>query len=99
MAHDRANDLRALKGFIEQKLSNGAAELAVDDVLFAWELENQTDEECEASLEGIRDGLTDVDAGRTKPFKLFDRAFRSKHGLPFTHELPHRAITAVRGWH
>lgn len=33
-------------------------------------------------LEAIRQGLADVDAGRTRPIKDFDREFRAKRGLP-----------------
>jgi hypothetical protein len=33
MATERANDLRAFKGFIEEKLLNGGADLTLDEVL------------------------------------------------------------------
>jgi hypothetical protein len=82
MATDRANDLRAFKGFIEEKLSNGVADLTLDEALVHWELENQTDEEREDTLRAICQGLSDVEAGRTRPFEEFDREFRAKHGLP-----------------
>jgi hypothetical protein len=82
MATDRANDLRAFKGFIEEKLSNGGADLTLDEALVHWEIENQTDEEREDTLRAIGQGLSDVEAGRTRPFEEFDREFRSKHGLP-----------------
>jgi hypothetical protein len=38
--------------------------------------ENQTDEEREDTLEAIRQGLADVEAGRVRPFEDFDREFR-----------------------
>jgi hypothetical protein len=82
MATDRVNDLRAFKGFIEEKLLNGGAEPTLDEALTRWELENQTDAEREETLQGIREGLADVEVGRTRPFEEFDREFRSKHGLP-----------------
>jgi hypothetical protein len=82
MATDRANDLRAFKGFIEEKLSDGGADLTLDEALVHWEIENQTDEEREDTLRAIGQGLSDVEAGRTRPFEEFDREFRSKHGLP-----------------
>ena len=81
MATERVNDLRAFKGFIEEKLSNGGAELTLEQALVDWELENQTDEEREATVQAIRNGLADVEAGRTRPFAEFDREFRLKHGL------------------
>ena len=82
MAVERANDLRAFKGFIEQRLSNGGADLRLDDALVDWEIENQSDEERDATIQGIRDGLADVEAGRTRPIEEFDREFRSRRGLP-----------------
>ena len=68
-------------GFIEEKLSNGGAELTLEQALVDWELENQTDEEREATVQAIRNGLADVEAGRTRPFAEFDWEFRLKHGL------------------
>jgi len=82
MATERVNDLWAFKGFIEQKLSNGGADLTLDEALAYWEIENQTDQEREEIRQRIRDGLADVEAGRTRPFEEFDREFRTKHGLP-----------------
>jgi hypothetical protein len=82
MATERANDLRAFKRFIEEKLSNGGSDLTLDEALVHWDIENQTDEERQATLRAIGDGLADVEAGRTRPFEEFDREFRSKHGLP-----------------
>jgi hypothetical protein len=79
MATERVNDLRAFKGFIEEKLSNGGAELTLEQALVDWELENQTDEEREATVQAIRNGLADVDAGRTRPFADFDREVSARH--------------------
>ena len=66
MATERANDLKAFKGFIEEKLSNGGAELTLEEALVDWDLENQTDLEREATVQAIREGLADVEAGRTR---------------------------------
>ena len=82
MGIERVNDLRAFKGFIEDKLSNGGADLTLDEALVHWEVENQTDEEREDTLRAIGEGLSDIEAGRSRPFEEFDREFRSKHGLP-----------------
>ena len=80
MAIERSNDLRAFKGFIEEKLSNGEANLTLDEALGLWEYENLTAEEREDTLRAIRQGLADVDAGHTRPLEEFDREFRRKHG-------------------
>ena len=82
MATERSNDLRAFKSFVEQKLSNGGDSLTLDEALTRWEYENQTDEEREVTLQAIRQGLADVEAGRVRPFEDFDHEFRQKHGLP-----------------
>jgi hypothetical protein len=81
MSAERANDLRAFRGFIDAKLSNGGAELTLEEALIGWEIENQTDEEREDTLRAIGDGLTDVQAGRTRALGEFDREFRSRHGV------------------
>ena len=81
MGIERVNDLRAFKGFIEDKLSNGGADLTLDEDLVHWEVENQTDEEREDTLRAIGEGLSDIEAGRTRPLEEYDREFRSKHGL------------------
>jgi hypothetical protein len=89
MATDRANDLRAFKHYIDEQLSNGGAEMTLDEALIHWETENQTDEEKEDTLRAIEQGFSDLTAGRTRPFEDFDREFRSKHGLPPGHDLSH----------
>jgi hypothetical protein len=82
MGIERVNDLRAFKGFIDDKLSNGGADFTLDEALIQWEVENQTDEEREDTLRAIGEGLSDIEAGRTRPLEEFDREFRSKYGLP-----------------
>ena len=79
----RTNDLRACKGFIKDKLSNGGADLTLDEALVHWEVENQTDEEREDTLRAIGEGLSDIEAGRTRPLEEFDHEFRSMQGLAF----------------
>ena len=82
MAIDRSNDLRAFKGFIDEQLASGGAELALDEALARREYENQDDAERADTLRAIRQGLTDVEAGRVHPLEDFDLEFRRKHGLP-----------------
>jgi hypothetical protein len=72
MATERANDLRAFKGSIEETLSNGGSDFTLDEALVHRDIENQTDEERQATLRAIDDGLANVDAGRTRPFVEFD---------------------------
>lgn len=82
MFTERANDLRAFRQYIDKQLTNGGPEPTLDEILINWEAENQTDEEREDTLRAIREGLSDVDAGRTTSFEEFDSEFRTKHVLP-----------------
>ncbi len=82
MATDRANDLRAFKAYIDEQLTNGGAEMTLDEALIHWEAEHQTEAEKEDTLRAIEQGFSDIAAGRTLPFEDFDREFRTKHGLP-----------------
>src|SRR4051812_38554610 len=40
MTTERANDLRAFRDFADAKLSNGGAEMTLDEALSLWEYEN-----------------------------------------------------------
>ena len=73
MATDRANHLRAFREYIDEQLTNGGAEMTVDEALIHWEAEHQTDEEKEDTLRAIKQGFSDIAAGRTRPYEEFDR--------------------------
>jgi PHD/YefM family antitoxin component YafN of YafNO toxin-antitoxin module len=59
---------------------NGKAELVVQDAASYQKLLNRVDEL--ESLEGIRLGLADIEAGRVTPLKQFESEFRRTRGLP-----------------
>jgi len=59
---------------------NGKAEIVVQDAVSYQKLLDRVDEL--ESLEGIKRGLADVEAGRATPLKRFEQEFRSKRGLP-----------------
>ena len=82
MATERANDLRASRAYIDEQLTNGGAEMTLDEALIHWEAKHQTDAEKEETLRAIEQGFSDITAGRTRPFEDSDREFRAKHGLP-----------------
>lgn len=65
MATDRANDLHAFRSFIDQQLSNGGADLTLDEALARWEYENAPEDEREETLRAIQRGFDDLNAGRT----------------------------------
>ncbi len=81
MAAERINDLLALRSFIDEQLS-GETIPSVDEVLALWEYENQSDDERDESLEAIRRGLADVEAGRVMPAREAIAELRRKHRLP-----------------
>jgi hypothetical protein len=78
MATERINDLRAFKGFIEENLTNGGTNLTLDEALMNWEIENQTEEDREETLQAIRLGLDDMYAGRTVDAFEFVERMRQK---------------------
>jgi prevent-host-death family protein len=59
---------------------NGKAELVVQDAASYQKLLDRVDE-LEA-LEGIKRGLSDIEAGRVTPLRKFEREFRKARGLP-----------------
>ncbi|QEH34844.1 hypothetical protein OJF2_33890 [Aquisphaera giovannonii] len=81
MATDRANDLHAFREFIDEQLT-GDTVPTVDELLARWEYENQDEAAREETLEAIRDGLADIQAGRVKPAREAIAELRRKHGLP-----------------
>jgi predicted transcriptional regulator len=78
MATDRSNDLRAFRGFIDERLAGGEVELTLDEALARWEYENAKQEEREATLRAIQRGLDDAHAGRTVDAFEFVERMRQK---------------------
>lgn len=58
---------------------NGKAEIVVQDAASYQKLLDNLDEL--QTLEGIKRGLTDVEAGRVTSAENFEKEFRKKHGL------------------
>jgi hypothetical protein len=84
MTTERANNLVAFKKFIDEQLSNGGAELKLNEVLARWEYENQANGERQGALEAIQEGLHNRDNG--KSIHVYDdlAGLRKKHGLTST---------------
>jgi hypothetical protein len=82
MATERINDPRAFRDFLDAKLTNGGAALSLDEYLDLWHHENSSEQDREETLQAIRRGLADIEAGNVRPFEEFDHEFRHKHGLP-----------------
>jgi predicted transcriptional regulator len=82
MATERVNDLRAFRDFADAKLSNGGSEMTLEEALSLWEYENSPEEEREETLEAIRRGFADIEAGRVRPAREALEELRRKHKLP-----------------
>jgi len=75
MRSPQTTTLESFHQFVGRQLStDAAARLSPEQVLVLWR-------ERQESLGAIRDGMADVDAGRTKSLEEFDRDFRLRHGL------------------
>jgi hypothetical protein len=85
MTTDRLNDPRAFREFLDATLSGPGNSLTLEECLGLWEHENAPEEEREETLDAIRRGLADADAGRVRPAREALAELRRKHNLT---ELP-----------
>jgi hypothetical protein len=70
--------LQSFHRFVSKKLeADAAVNLSPEEALAQWREEQET-------LAAIREGLADVEAGRTKSLEEFDRDFRQRHGIQGT---------------
>ncbi|TWT92314.1 hypothetical protein Pla108_41130 [Botrimarina colliarenosi] len=69
-------DLDAFYAFGRNKLAEDG-DLSLDDLLFEWDAASHHD----AINEAIREGVADVDAGRTRPATQVVAETRSRYGL------------------
>jgi predicted transcriptional regulator len=81
MATGRHDDIHAFRAFIDEQLANGAATLTPAEALDLWEIENPSQDEEDATVEAIRRGLADVQAGRVRPAREAVAELRRKHNL------------------
>lgn len=75
MSQTTATPLAEFHRYVETILqADRAALISPEEVVAQWRAE-------QATLEAIRDGLADVEAGRTVPLEEFDQSFRQRHGI------------------
>src|SRR5262249_48785682 len=82
MPTDRRDDLRAFRDFLDEQIADGGPSLTPWEALDLWELQNPTEAEREETLEAIREGLEDLNAGRTRPAREVLAELRRKYDLP-----------------
>jgi hypothetical protein len=78
MATERTNDLKAFRDFADAKLSNGGADLTLDEALALWEYENSPEDEREETVRAIQRGFEDMNAGRIVDAFEFVERMRQK---------------------
>jgi hypothetical protein len=82
MSTEHTDDLRAFRDSVDGHLGNGGAELTPEDCLELWLLEHSSGPEREARVAEIRQGLDDLDAGRTRSARESLTELRRKYNLP-----------------
>ena len=82
MATDRKDDIHAFRVFLDEQLANGGASLTPAQALDLWEIQNAGEAEEQETVEAIRRGFADVEAGRVRPAREALAELRRKHNLP-----------------
>jgi hypothetical protein len=75
------DQLEAFHRFAQQKLQNGGA-VSIEELFDLWRIEHPTPEEQEEIHAAIRQGLSDIRAGRGRPAKEVMDELRRKYNLP-----------------
>ena len=70
------------RSLIDTQLANVGPKLTLDEFLTLGDLENQPEVEHHETLEVIREGLADVEAGQVMPASEAIAELRLKHQLP-----------------
>jgi hypothetical protein len=92
------DELRSFHEFVGRKLAEGGSEPpSPQECLDLWLIEYQTPEDQRETMEAIRQGLDDMDAGRTRPAEDVLRDLCRKHNLACRNELPGRPDRPRRG--
>lgn len=69
--------------FATERLSNGGADLTMEELFELWRLENPSPERRTADLLAVKAALRDMENGDTGvPFEEFKREFRARHNIP-----------------
>jgi hypothetical protein len=71
------DELDSFHRFATGRLTAGAADLTIDDLVIEWDSQRNRGEINAA----IREGLADIDAGRTRPACQVTEELRKKHNI------------------
>ena len=72
------DELNSFHRFATERLSKSEAELSIDDLVIEWDSRRNRDQINAA----IREGLADIDSGRTRPADEVTEELRKKHNIP-----------------
>ncbi|MFV2067986.1 MAG: hypothetical protein ACC645_13515 [Pirellulales bacterium] len=70
-------DIDAFQQFAKQQIGNAATNLSLQQLLSAWEMKRELEETADA----IRQGISDIEAGKGKPVAQAFADVRKKLGL------------------
>lgn len=71
-------DIAEFSQFASQQISTGGNELSLAELAMRW----QADKERREAVDAIREGLADIDAGRTQDAFEFVEGMRNKYNIP-----------------
>lgn len=76
MRNHIVNSLHDFHAFVGEQLQLGVGEqMSPEEALLLWR-------ERQATVAAVREGLADIEAGRTKPLDQFLLDFQARHGYP-----------------
>jgi predicted transcriptional regulator len=77
MSMQSPTDSEAFYEFLGQTLSHGDRETPPESLLRKWRAQREYEE----TVEAIREGMADIEAGRCRPFEEFAAEMRKKFGI------------------
>lgn len=71
-------DLESFQRIAGERIRNGGSELSFEELVAQWQSACRREEVNDA----IREGIEDIEAGRTEPFREASDEFRQKNNIP-----------------
>lgn len=78
MSMQSPTDAESFYKFLGHTLTHGERETPPEALLRKWREQREHEE----TVEAVREGMADIEAGRFQTLEDFDRGFRAKNGLP-----------------
>lgn len=71
-------DIAEFSQFASQQIGNGGSELTLPQLALRWQAAKERHE----AVDAVREGLADIDAGRTQDAFKFVEEMRNKYNIP-----------------